>query len=76
MAVPLVAVASLAASGTAYAQNAQIDRAALVALYDRTSGDDWASKTNWTSSEPLGEWYGVSTDAASFPFTNKTGKRE
>ncbi len=39
------------------------DMAALVALYDSTNGRDWTHKTNWLSDEPLGEWYGVTTDA-------------
>ena len=40
------------------------DRAALVALYEATDGPNWAYDTNWLSDEPLGDWYGVSTDAA------------
>ena len=39
------------------------DRAALVALYEATDGDNWKNKTNWLSDEPLGEWFGVETDA-------------
>jgi len=35
------------------------DRAALVALYRATGGDDWKDNTNWLSDEPLEEWYGV-----------------
>ena len=38
------------------------DRAALVALYNATNGPNWVNKTNWLSDEPLGEWYGVTTD--------------
>ena len=38
------------------------DRAALIALYNATDGPNWVSKTNWLSDEPLGEWYGVTTD--------------
>ena len=41
------------------------DRAALVALYDATSGQTlWTNNTNWKTAAPLGEWYGVTTDAA------------
>ena len=40
------------------------DRAALVALYDATDGENWATSTNWLSSEPLGDWYGVATNDA------------
>ena len=36
---------------------------ALSALYEGTDGPNWTDKTNWLSVEPLGEWYGVTTDA-------------
>ena len=39
------------------------DRDALVALYNEASGPDWATRTNWLSDVPLGEWHGVATDA-------------
>lgn len=39
------------------------DRAALVALYDSTGGDNWKNSANWNSSQPLGQWHGVTTDA-------------
>ena len=38
------------------------DRAALVALYDSTGGLSWTDDTNWLSSEPLSEWFGVELD--------------
>ena len=38
------------------------DRAALVALYNATGGENWTRKTNWSSSVPVGEWSGVTTD--------------
>ena len=34
-----------------------------MALYEATDGDNWTNKTNWLSDEPLGEWYGVDTNA-------------
>ena len=40
------------------------DRAALVALYEATDGPSWTTQTNWLSDAPLGEWHGVTTDAA------------
>ena len=40
------------------------DRVALVALYDATAGDDWRNKTKWKSTDPLGDWHGVTTNAA------------
>ena len=42
-----------------------IDRTALRSLYDATGGADWNDSTNWLSSAPLGEWYGVATDDTS-----------
>ena len=30
---------------------------------DATGGANWANNTNWLSDGPLGEWYGVTTDA-------------
>ena len=38
------------------------DRVALVALYNATSGANWADNTDWLSNAPMGEWYGVTTD--------------
>ncbi len=41
------------------------DRVALEALYDATYGSIiWKNSTNWKTAAPLGEWYGVTTDAA------------
>ena len=39
-----------------------LERAALVALYDATDGPNWVDNTNWLTDLPLGEWYGVETD--------------
>ena len=38
------------------------DRAALEAIYDATGGPRWARRTNWKTSAPLSQWYGVKTD--------------
>ena len=38
------------------------DRAALVALYNATSGPNWTISTNWLTTAALSEWYGVTTD--------------
>ena len=40
------------------------DRAALVAFYNATDGPNWVDNTNWLTDAPLGEWYGVTTDAS------------
>ncbi len=39
-----------------------VDREALIDLYNSTNGDNWSSKNNWCSEEPLGDWHGVTTD--------------
>ena len=55
--------AGLAADAAAQG-NAASDRAALEALYDATGSPGWTDSTNWNTSAPTGEWFGVSTDAA------------
>ena len=39
------------------------DRAALIALYEATDGPNWVDAENWLTDAPLGDWYGVDTDA-------------
>ncbi len=51
-------------SETILAHTANPDRAALVALYEATDGPNWVNNDNWLTDAPLGEWYGVSTDAS------------
>ncbi len=55
--------AGLAADAVAQGSVA-MDRVALTALYDATSGQTWRNSTNWKTAAPLGEWYGVTTDEA------------
>ena len=31
----------------------------MEALYDATGGASWTNNTNWKTSAPLSEWYGV-----------------
>ena len=40
----------------------EIDRAALVAIYNSTNGDNWNTNRNWLSDEPIGTWHGVTTN--------------
>ncbi len=40
-----------------------VQRDALVAIYHATNGPDWNKNGNWLSDAPLGEWFGVTTDA-------------
>ena len=51
------------AEGTAEITVANPDRAALVALYEATDGPNWVNNENWLTDAPLGNWYGVDTDA-------------
>ena len=39
------------------------DYYALAALYSSTNGPVWTNSDNWLSAEPLGTWFGVSTDS-------------
>ncbi len=39
-----------------------MDKSALVTLYNATDGANWTNNTNWLSEEPLGDWHGVTTD--------------
>ena len=52
---------SASATGTPVATVSQ-DRAVLVEFYNATNGPNWNSNTNWNSSAPLDQWYGVTTD--------------
>ena len=42
---------------------ADLDRAALVALYDSAGGSGWTTSTNWKTSQPLNAWFGVTTNS-------------
>ena len=39
------------------------EREALAALYNATDGPNWRNDDGWLSDQPIGEWYGVVTDA-------------
>ncbi|MCY3773565.1 MAG: Ig-like domain-containing protein [Gemmatimonadetes bacterium] len=36
---------------------------ALFALFNSANGPEWTDRTNWNSDAPLGEWYGITTNA-------------
>ena len=40
------------------------EREVLVTLYETTDGPNWYDSGNWLSDAPLGDWYGVETDAS------------
>ena len=41
----------------------EMDRAALIALYQATGGPGWMDHSNWASEAPLRQWYGVTINA-------------
>ncbi len=45
-----------------YCNGHPAERAALVALYTATDGENWTSNRNWLSDVPIGRWPGVTTD--------------
>ena len=61
-AVTVTATAGEASGDAHVTVAADLDRAALVALYNATDGPNWVDNANWLTDAPLGEWYGVDTD--------------
>ena len=55
--ITVVAASSCSSQST---DDLKADCAALESLYDDTGGADWKTSTNWKSSNPLGQWHGVS----------------
>ena len=74
-----VTVPSVTATEADNDNNVDAERAALVAIYDATDGDNWTENMNWKSQEPVGEWYGVTVDNGvvtelELPDNNLTGE--
>ena len=44
--------------------DSQEDKAVLASLYSATDGANWEDNSNWLSSRPIREWYGVTNDAS------------
>ena len=63
-AVIVTATAGEASGDALVTVEIDLDRMALVALYNATDGPNWVDNTNWLTDAPLEEWYGVDTDAA------------
>ena len=59
---PPSATETLLATPEMAGANNSTDRAALVALYEATGGEDWKRTDNWLSDKPLEQWYGITTD--------------
>ncbi|WP_425153041.1 Ig-like domain-containing protein [Candidatus Palauibacter sp.] len=49
--------------GTNRACPRQSDRNILELLYEATDGPNWTRPNNWLTNAPLGDWYGIDTDA-------------
>ena len=49
--------------GTGMECAALSERETLAALYEATNGSNWTHSDNWLTDAPLGDWYGVGTDA-------------
>ena len=43
--------------------SAETDRTVLELFYERTEGEWWTNNENWMTEAPLGEWYGITTNA-------------
>jgi hypothetical protein len=58
------------------------ERRLLMEFYERTNGDEWTINTNWCTSKPISEWYGIKTDedghvvSIELPNNNLTGIAE
>ena len=50
--------------GSAEITVVELERPALVALYEATDGPNWIDSENWLTDAPLGSWYGVETDGS------------
>ena len=66
VAVGTVTITASAGSGEGRAQVtvANLERPALVAFYEAADGSNWVNNENWLTDAPLGEWFGVDTDAS------------
>ena len=51
------------AEGTAEVRVENLERTALVALYEAADGPNWVNNDGWLTDSPLRDWYGVETNA-------------
>ena len=42
------------------------ERAILISLHKATRGENWEAKDQWLSDAPVGDWYGITTNANGF----------
>ena len=64
VAVGTATITASAGSGQGMAEITVMDleRAALIALYEATDGPNWVNSENWLTDTPLGEWFGIKTN--------------
>ena len=43
-----------------------LERNALIAFFNALDGGNWINNTNWCSDRPVGEWFGIETDAEGY----------
>jgi hypothetical protein len=49
-------------------EQADIERRALITLFEYCGGTDWVDRTNWCSNEPLKKWFGVGVTVEGYVF--------
>jgi len=42
-----------------FSQVPQAEKNALIALYNATNGSNWTNNTNWNTTQPVANWYGI-----------------
>ena len=62
-AVPAAAIPAPTSEYLYEETSAETDRKVLELFYERTEGDRWKNRENWMTEAPLGEWYGITTNA-------------
>jgi len=67
-----VALFTLHFNTRAQAVNTQ-DSLALVDLYNNTGGPNWQANTNWLTTAPVGEWFGIKVSGGRVKYINLAG---
>ena len=44
----------------------EVNKVALIALYNATNGGNWINNDNWCSDKPITEWYGIRLNGSDF----------
>ena len=62
-AVPAAAIPAPTSEYLYEETSAETDRTVLELFYERTEGRKWENRENWMTEAPLGDWYGITTNA-------------